>query len=148
MSHAFAVSQGCVTVGAPRSKRLALAALSLRVARLAGVTPKLASKLSGNWSSILLYRRCLSCVVDGLFALGALSEESEEKVIPLPRKIARELVVLACLSPVICTNVAVDYLGRVFASDASLQKGALCQGCCAGFAGRRPVVGFWCVLSP
>ena len=115
---------GCVTVGAPRAKRLALAALSLRAARLPGLSPQLASRLAGNWLSVLLYRRCLSSVVDGLFALGVSESCAGTSVVPLPRRIARELVLLAIMSPLTCSNVAVRYVGTLFASDASLSKGA------------------------
>eukprot|EP00435_Cladocopium_sp_Y103_P020515 s2882_g5.t1 len=126
VSDSHAVQCGFVTVGAPRAKRLALAALSLRTAKLPGLSPQLASRLAGNWSSVLLYRRCLSSVVDGLFALGSTCLESAEgQIVPLPRKFARELVLLSVLSPLICTNAAVEYLGSLFASDASLARGAV-----------------------
>lgn len=119
------MQSGCVTVGAPRVKRLALAVLSLRAARLPGLSPQLASRLAGNWSSVLLCRRCLSSIVaDGLFALGVLRSCTEDSVVPLPRSVARELVLLAIMSPLICSNVAVTYLGTLFASDAALSKGA------------------------
>ena len=48
ISDAHAVKSGSVLVGAPHAKRLALAALSLRIASLPGITPLLASKLAGN----------------------------------------------------------------------------------------------------
>eukprot|EP00435_Cladocopium_sp_Y103_P039317 s2363_g10.t1 len=126
ISTPFAVAAGCVSVGAPLGKRLALSALSLRAAALPGLTPSLASRLAGNWTSCLLYRRCLASVVDGLFAFGVHCPEAKEDVIlPLPRSISRELVVLSALSPLMCSNVAVSYLGHVFATDASLAKGAV-----------------------
>ena len=73
---------------------------------------------------MLLYRRCLSSVVDGLFALGVSESCAGTSVVPLPRRIARELVLLAIMSPLTCSNVAVSYVGTLFASDASLSKGA------------------------
>eukprot|EP00435_Cladocopium_sp_Y103_P017362 s4386_g4.t1 len=124
VSDVRAVRSGFVGVGAPRAKRLALAALSLRVARLPGITPQLASKLSGNWSSVLLYRRCLNSIVDDLFAIGAGADRDCGPVLPLSRKVARELVMLAALAPLMSTNTAVEYVDRLFASDASLSKGA------------------------
>eukprot|EP00435_Cladocopium_sp_Y103_P053797 s2167_g17.t1 len=120
-----AVRSGYVTIGAPRGKRLALAALSLRVARLPGITPPLASKLSGNWSSVLLYRRCLNSVVDDLYAVGAGAEADDGLVMPLSRKVARELVLLSVVAPLASSNAAVDYLDCLFSSDASLSKGAV-----------------------
>ena len=120
------VRRGFVTVGAPAAKRLALSALSLRASSLPGLSSQLAARLAGNWTSILMYRRCLSCIVEDLFAFGTAAEESvEEEIIPLPRKIARELVLLSALSPVMVSNVAVRYLGSAFATDASMRKGAV-----------------------
>eukprot|EP00435_Cladocopium_sp_Y103_P066008 s89_g28.t1 len=121
-----AVASGYVTVASPVSKRLALAALSLRVAALPGISSNLAARLAGNWNSVLMFRRCLSSVVDELFALGSRAEELDSsEVYPLSRKVATELVVLAALSPLMATNVAVQYQSSMYASDASLSKGAV-----------------------
>lgn len=65
-SSPFAVKAGCVTAGAPVGKRRAMATLSLRAACLPGITPTLASRLAGSWTSYLMFRRCLCSVVDGL----------------------------------------------------------------------------------
>lgn len=46
-------------VGAPRAMRLALSVPSLRAAVSPGISEKLASRVAGNWSSVV-YRRCLS----------------------------------------------------------------------------------------
>eukprot|EP00435_Cladocopium_sp_Y103_P055331 s818_g18.t1 len=121
----FAVSSGFVTVGGPVAKRLALSVLSLRASALPGLSPQLASRLAGNWTSLLMYRCCLCAVVDGLFAFGTHANDLDPcTVLPLPRKLCRELVLLSSLAPIMCSNVAVDYLARIFASDASLAKGA------------------------
>lgn len=126
LSDSLAVSSGCVTVGAPVAKRLALASLSLRTAALPGVTPNLASRLAGNWTSVLMYRRCLCAVVDGLFALGTRALDfSPDTVMPLSRSTCRELVLLSVLAPVMCSNVAVNYHDEIYATDASLRKGAI-----------------------
>ena len=47
-------SQHLVSVSAPTGKRLALAALSLRVASFPGISISLASRLAGNSTSVLL----------------------------------------------------------------------------------------------
>ena len=52
------VRLGVVPVGAPFGKRLALAVISLRTARLPAITGHLLSRLAGNWVSILQYRKC------------------------------------------------------------------------------------------
>ena len=73
-----------------------------------------------------LFRRCLSSVVDDLFAFGSSPDDGfADEIRPLPRKICSELVLLAALSPLMCSNLAVDYLDVAVASDASLAKGAV-----------------------
>eukprot|EP00435_Cladocopium_sp_Y103_P010558 s305_g2.t1 len=120
------VRMGVVPVGAPFCRRLALAALSLRAARLPGVTSKLASRLAGNWVSLLQYRKCWSSLVDPLFAFAAQVEEGgQNDVLFLPRAVAQELVLVSSIAPLIFSNIAVDYLPQVFATDASLEKGAV-----------------------
>eukprot|EP00435_Cladocopium_sp_Y103_P038785 s1447_g10.t1 len=126
ISDDHAVASGLITVAAPVAKRLALSCLSLRAAALPGLSPALASRLAGNWTSVLMYRRCLSAVVDGLFALGASGDVMPTGVVvPLPRPVCRELVILSALAPLVCTNAAVEYHGEMYATDASLSKGAV-----------------------
>lgn len=117
------VRLGLCLVGAPLSKRIALSTLSLRTARMPSITPKLAARLSGNWVSVLLYRRCGSAVVDELFALGAgLEKETTPCLVPLSRKASEELVMLAVLSPFFAANVAATQACKIRLSDASIQK--------------------------
>lgn len=120
------VRSGVVPVGAPFGKRLALAVLSLRASRLPGISPRLSSRLAGCWVSVLQYRKCWSSLVDSLFGLVARGEESGDNNIRcLPRKVAQELSTMAAAAPLMFTNIAVDYLDRIFATDASVQKGAV-----------------------
>ena len=120
------VRAGVVPVGAPLSRRLALAALTLRAARLPGVTPKLASRLAGNWVAILQFRKCWSSLIDHLFAFASQSEELENGVVVcLQRSVAQELAIVSSVAPLVFSNIAVDYLPQVFATDASLAKGAI-----------------------
>eukprot|EP00435_Cladocopium_sp_Y103_P056416 s1162_g19.t1 len=118
------VTAGMCLVGAPLQKRLGLSLLSLRAARLPVISSKLASRLSGSWVSVLLYRRCLSSVVRDFFALGAQGEE-EDVVMRLSRSTAEELTMLACLVPVAVSDLAAPIQSTVYATDASLAKGAI-----------------------
>lgn len=120
------VSMGLTLVGAPLAKRLGLSLLTLRIAALSGISTKLASRLSGSWVSVLLFRRCLSSIVSEFFAVGAKGSQSEENVIvPLKRSVASELAMLASVAPLICSDVSSPFLGEVFATDSSIHKGAI-----------------------
>lgn len=117
---------GMVLVGAPLGKRIGLSTLSLRACSLPCITSRLASRLSGNWVSVLLYRRCWSSLVSKFFSMAAVGEKSfDNKLLGLPRGIAEELVSLAAIVPLIASNVATPYSGIAFASDASLASGAV-----------------------
>ena len=62
-------SAGIVSVAAPLSKRVPMMMLSLRTAALP-FSRTLASRLAGNWICVLMYRRCLCCLLSDLFNYG------------------------------------------------------------------------------
>ena len=120
------VKRGLTTVAAPLSKRLALSCLSLRIAALPVVTSKLLSRLAGNWTSVLLYRRCLTAVVDTLFKEAAGVEvNGENAVFGLSRTTATELCILSAMMPLAVSNIATRYSQKLYTSDASLGMGAV-----------------------
>ena len=125
-SRVSTVRNGLCLVSAPFAKRFALSALSLRAASLPSITPRLAARLAGNWVSVVLYRRCISAVVDEFFALGAgLEKEESPALVPLKRSAAQELVLLSALAPLMSSNIAAEFTNTLFASDASNEKGAV-----------------------
>jgi len=67
-------------------------------------------------------------LVDSFFAFGASCEldhaGGDNQIVPLQRKCAQELAMLAAVSPLIFTNVFVWYYSRVYASDSSSRSGA------------------------
>ena len=128
-SRPITVRNGMCLVSAPLTKRIALSVLSLRTAALPSITPRLAARLSGNWVSVLLFRRCASAVVDDLFALGSgLERDDCPALVPLPKKVSTELSMLAALAPLLSTNVAAPFSSVVRVSDASITKGAIVRG--------------------
>ena len=103
-------SRGGVLVAASLAKRLSLISLSLRVAALPIISRGLASRLSGTWTSVLMFRRCLVSVLGGIYKLGVIDGKREDEVLVLSRGTAEELVLRS--------NVQVPYCDRVFASRA------------------------------
>ena len=120
-----ALSNGVALVGAPTDRRLSLAALSLRVARLPCISRALASRLSGAWTFVLMYRRCLTCILGEIFKLGVIGGQPDREVIDLPRSAVNEIVIASSLSFLAVSNVAAVYDKKVYATDASLSKGAV-----------------------
>ena len=118
------VRRGLVTVASPLAKRIALSALTLRVASLPALTLTLASRLAGNWVSVTLFRRCLSAIVDSFFALASQKGDS---LVELDRKTAEELVLLSVFAPLASANVAAGYSPKIYASDSSSSKGAFME---------------------
>ena len=116
---------GLVAVSAPISKRIALASLSLRVAAMPIISRGLAARLSGNWVSVMMFRRCLSCLLSKLFAFCNRTADEGDDVMRLPRDVAEELVLCSVLSLVAATDVSVPYDRFVYATDASNCKGAV-----------------------
>ena len=121
------LSKGLCTIGAPAGRRLALSILSLRAAALGSISPRLATRLAGNWVSCLLFRRCLSSIVGSFFSLAhQVPERQAENVVQrLTRGDAQELVFLSVVAPLMISDLSAEVDERIFATDASLAKGAV-----------------------
>ena len=120
-----ALSLNKATVAAPLQKRIAMVLLTLRVAQMPYISSSLASRLAGNWTSIFMFRRCLSCVLSEIFTFGHGAHGEESDVFVLPRTTAEELVLASILCFVAASDVTVDYAERIFATDASMSSGAV-----------------------
>ena len=118
-------SRGVVGVASPATKRLSLIALSLRAACLPVISRGLASRLAGCWTCTLLFRRCLASVLSELYSLGVIDGKSEDEILAFNRRAAGEITVASVLALVASTNVQVPYLTKIFATDASMRKGAV-----------------------
>ena len=122
-----AVALGLTTVGAPIQKRVAMTVLTLRATQLPIITPSLASKLAGNWTSIFMFRRCISCVLAEIYKFGSPSSAAGKEIYKLQRSTAQELVLASILSFVSISDVTAKFPKKVYASDASMSKGAFCS---------------------
>ena len=118
---------GLSTVAAPLQKRIAVLTLALRVAQLSVITPTLAARLAGNFTSIFMFRRCLTCVLNEIYQYGCDETGSNDEVFHLSRSTAQELVLASILSFVAVSDVTAKFTKKVYASDASLAKGAYCS---------------------
>ena len=120
-------SRGHVLVSSPAEKRYALSWLSLQVAQLSHTSDSLHLCLLGGWTSILMYRRPLMSVLQHAFHLIDLDVfvDSQPKLVRLSRKVANELTLLAVLAPLAVSDIASGFANEIYATDASLDKGAI-----------------------
>lgn len=69
----------------------------------------------------------MACLLSMLFSFGVLDGKEEAEVLALPRATADELVLCSVFSFVTATDISVPYLSKIFCTDASLIKGAVCS---------------------
>ena len=129
-SRPSSVRAGIVTSAAPLARRTSLALLSLRAARLPVTTPGLVARLTGAWTSTFLYRRCCMVVLAEAYRvanLAATVPAKSREPLRLSRRLAQELVLCAVLSPIAATDLTAKQSEEVYATDASLARGAACR---------------------
>ena len=73
-------SRDLATVSAPTAKRLSMSVLSLKAAVLPVVSRGLMSRLIGSWTSIIMYRRCLSSTMSMVFQYGVQGGKPEDEL--------------------------------------------------------------------
>ena len=112
-----AIRSGMITVAVSAQKRCTLAMVSLTAARLPCASRGLLERLVGGWAHCAMYRRPTACCLGEAFTV--------QKFKRLPRRTAEELVLCSLLAPLMATNVLAQVRPRLYASDASLKKGAL-----------------------
>ena len=80
------------------------------------ITRTLAARLSGNWVSTLLFRRCLSSIAEKLFGLSVgLGDGESDELVPLDRSTAQELVLLSIFVPFMASNIAAKCCPEIIA---------------------------------
>lgn len=121
-----ATDRGVCPVSAPPDKKLALAMLTLNLCALPYTTVSLHRCIVGAWVSVLLFRRPMMSLLNEAFQLASTYEDFEDScIIPLPRKVAEELVLVSVLVPLILSDIAVPFSETLFATDASDTRGAV-----------------------
>ena len=125
-SSSRALSRGLCTVGAPAMKRVALSFITLALCQLTGTTDSLHLCLLGGWVSFLAFRRPLVSLLAKSFQL--VDQNDLDELTPRsPRSVVNELVLLAVLMPLALSDLGAENYPRVFATDASNDKGAICR---------------------
>ena len=121
------LSRGIALVGAPASKRWALAHLTVEVASLPATSDTLHACILGAWTSAALYRRPVLACLDAAYRLAPSSslDAHNPKVIPLPRLVAQELLLLSLMGPIMVSDIAARPLEELFATDSSQKRGAI-----------------------
>ena len=124
-----ALEKGLCTIGSPPQKRYGLSWITLMVCQLAFTTDVLHVCLLGAWVSVLMFRRPLMAVLNKSFKLVNASQvdASHPRLVRLPRTVIDELAVLALLVPFAVSDLSAMFCSEVFATDASLSKGAICS---------------------
>ena len=122
-------ARGQCLLSAPSNKRLALAWVSIHVAMLTHTTDSLHVCLLGGWTSAMLFRRPFMSLIKGGYSLVAADsvDAQHPKLISLPRAICDELVMLAVMAPLMSSNLGAGLLSKIFATDASMEKGAVLE---------------------
>ena len=122
-----------ILLGAPIEKRLAMSLISLRLASLSHTTDALHSCLLGGWISALMFRRPLMSCFSKVFSMTDLAtlDPAAPKMIPLTRGAANELVLVSVLMPFAVTELSAGFINRVYCTDSSSQKGAICSAPCS-----------------
>ena len=120
-------SQGVATLASPLEKRLGLSWILLQVAQLSHTTDSLHVCLLGGVVSSFLYRRPLMSLLSKAFSLVNSSEVCEQrpKLVPLPRAVCDELVLVAVLLPLALSDLSAEFAPQIFATDSSKDKGAV-----------------------
>ncbi len=121
------LARGLCTVGAPAEKRVALSHLTFELCKLSHTSDSLHLSILGAWVSILCYRRPMMALLNHCFRLVDVNsyDPDRPRIIPLPRKVACELVLVATLCVFAVFDLAADYDPKLYCTDASSTKGAI-----------------------
>ena len=126
---------GMVLASSPSEKRFALSWISLQLAQLRRTTDQLHLCLVGGWVSALLFRRPMMSILNKAFRLVGSDyvASSTPKMVSLPLAVAEELTLLAVLAPLIQSDLAAPMCPKMFATDASQNRGAIVQADASGY---------------
>ena len=111
--------RGSTFLGAERLRRRGLAQATLAVISAGRSSRGFLRKLLATWVHVLLYRRLLLSLLSATFAFIGPVTDGDKVVVQLPSSVLLELARISVCSPLAVTNLAAEFLGDIFASDAS-----------------------------
>ena len=85
------------------------------------VVPSALASLLGYWSHALLFRRAAFSVLQDAYVLARLPSRVP---VALPQSVRSELLLLACLIPLMSTDLRAPVSSTVVATDATVTRGA------------------------
>ena len=121
--------RGLCTVSAPAQKRIGLSHVSLKLAQMSHTSDVLHLCAVGGWVSAMGFRRPTYSLFNHAYKLVDNDgyQANNPKLVPLPRSVANELVLASVLHPLMMTDIGSRYHDRIFATDASSHRGAICS---------------------
>ena len=128
-------SNGMVLASAASEKRLALSWISLQIAQLRRTTDQLHLCLLGGWVSALMFRRPAMSLLNKAFHLVGQDyvASNRPKLLHLVLAVAEELTLLSVLMPLLQSDLAVEMCPKIFATDASCDRGAIVEADAQGY---------------
>lgn len=123
------VKRGVTLIGGPVEKRYALAYLTMIAAGWPFTSDALHQSVVGSWISLMLLRRPCMSIFNEVFGVvpPSVVQTERPKLRRLSRKAACELQVASVLAPIMVSNLALPFPSRIFATDASMEKGAVVE---------------------
>lgn len=107
--------KGIVT--APRPRVVSPCVLTTIIAKLGYATIGILMHLAGSWSSVLLFRRRLLCLLDRVF--GAMKGAAQDSIVRLSGELRSELLMCVALAPMAVTNLRAPGADRWYTVDVS-----------------------------
>lgn len=105
------------TVRGSLKRCVPLCSIILQIVKLRVCTVELLEIISGSLISLLLFRRRMLVLLEGLFHVTR--DRAQNDVIRLSNNLINELLVIVTLLPLACTNLRADFNPIVVATDAS-----------------------------
>eukprot|EP00438_Fugacium_kawagutii_P011579 Skav215976 [mRNA] locus=scaffold1856:11743:18721:+ [translate_table: standard] len=118
---------GLVTLGPTLQRKLALSYITLMLCNLGFTTDSLHLCIMGAWVSMMMFRRPMMSLLDASFRFVNFEDvdSSKPRVLKMSRKVKNELTMVAVLMPLLVTELSAPYHTDLFATDASLKRGAV-----------------------